>query len=124
MQTNRREFERFRTPPGYTPVSVRALDPETADLDGHVYDLSEGGIQFEIDRALEPGTPISIELKLPAAFGPQSETLRATAAVIWTDNDEIDGPVRIAARFTGFARTDDRRRLVEGLVRRRFTRAA
>jgi len=124
MQTNRREFERFQTPPGYTPVSIRALDPQTTDLDGHVYDVSEGGIQFEIDQMLEVGTPIVIELKLPAAFGPESETVRATGAVIWSDNDEIDGPVRIAARFTGFARLDDRQRLIEGLVRRRFTRAA
>ena len=111
---NRRRFPRFALQPAYTPIAARTLDSETFDFEGHAYDISEGGVQFELDRAIKPGTKIALAITLPTMnsrnIGP-GRAIYVFANVIWTDNDDVDGPVRIAAVFTRFARAGDQERL-------------
>jgi len=125
-QVNRRQFERFVVPPMYTPICVRLLGDTPATLDGHAYDVSEAGIQFELDRPIRPGTPVAIQIMLPpgAEQGP-GRSVFALANVVWlSDDPEEPGPTRMAAAFTRFARYGDRERLIRQLVRSRFARAA
>jgi hypothetical protein len=123
---NRRRFERFATPAMYTPVSVRLLEDETFSLEGHSYDISEGGAQFELDRGIEPGTQIALQITLPQTLtvdiGP-GRSVFVFANVVWCDDSE-PGPVRMAVVFSRFARAGDKERLMRQLSSGRLSRVA
>lgn len=126
---NRRRFERFALPAQYTPISLRFLDSEHFTLDGHAYDISEGGIQFELDRGIEPGTAVALQVTLPVSawtdcpdLGP-GRSIFVFANVVWLDDGE-PGPVRMAAVFSRFARAGDRERLLRQISSGRIRRAA
>jgi len=127
---NRRRFERFAVPAMYTPVRVRRLDEPVLARAGHAYDVSEGGARFELDDPIDPGTPIAIQIALPGAQEIRSEDAEPGRAVfvfanlIWVNEEDLPGPVRMAAAFTRFARAGDRERLMHRLVSGRFARAA
>lgn len=122
---NRRKFERLELPPMYTGVSVEL--PNGLLLEGHAYDLSEGGVQFELDEPVAPGTPVVIRLELPSSFGgegqPATATVSVTGNIVWNDTSE-PGPARLAAAFTRFATPADRNRLLIRLASVGRTRRA
>lgn len=126
---NRRQFERMGLPPMYTFVSLQLDHPEPRTLEGHAYDISEGGVQFELDEPVTPGTPVQITLELPHSFGadgagdPNPTRVRAFANVVWSDDSE-PGPVRLAAVFTRFASLTDEDLLRERLLSARRSRHA
>lgn len=126
--TNRRQFERFMLPAAYTAIAIRTLDSETFDWEGHTYDISEGGLQFELDRGLEPGTPVAMKIELPDAVlaagnvGP-GRAVFVFGNIVWMDDSE-PGPVRMAVAFTRFARAGDRERLLRTFAAGRLRRAA
>lgn len=126
---NRRRHERFQLVPQYTPVSVRFLDSEHFTQDGHAYNISEGGIQFELDRGIEPGTAVALQVTVPhdqwtecRDLGP-GRSIFVFANVVWLD-DEEPGPARMAAVFTRYAREGDRERLIRQISGGRLRRAA
>jgi hypothetical protein len=126
MTSNRRQHERYQVAPMYTHVEVKvagACEP----FAGHSYDVSEGGVQIELDDMIDPGTPVSLELVLPYAGGvrvPDAERIiRVTGNVVWADDSE-PGPVRLAVAFTRFASEMDRARLINQLNSRAVRRAA
>jgi hypothetical protein len=95
-------------------------------LDGHCYDLSEGGVQFELDDALPAGTPIELNIELPnGTLGqPEQERLvRVVGNVVWNDQTE-PGPVRMAAVFSKFVAGVDKDRLFRHIAGGHLTRAA
>lgn len=130
---NRRRFERFATLPMYTAVEVQSPDQPGHTLAGHAYDLSEGGIRFELDRAIAPGTAVTMRVILPhglaspldehAAFA-EPRGVEVLANVIWIDDDGVPGPVRMAAAFTTFLNAADRDRLFDTLAAGSLRRAA
>lgn len=128
--TNRRQFERFTLNPMYNQLAVRFLDTETFDYEGHGWDVCEGGICFEIDRAIEPGTPIVMKIDLPhdqygnpPMDGP-GRSVFVFANIVWLTDDDGSGPARMAAAFTRFARAGDKERLVREFCSGRYARAA
>jgi hypothetical protein len=127
--TNRRRFERFDLPFAYTSVAVRAQDRDEFEYTGHAYDISEGGVQFELDRAIEPGTPVAVRLDLPPNLlaeagdvGP-GRSVFLMGNVVWLDDSE-PGPARMAMAVTRFARAGDRERLIKAFASKRLQRAA
>ncbi len=112
---NRRRFERFHLDPGFTPVRVRT---GAGAMDGHTYDISEGGVQFELDHPVAVGSSVMIEIELPAPLVGSREMVNrvvgAEADIVWADDSE-PGPARMAAVFTRFAREADRERLHRAL---------
>jgi hypothetical protein len=122
---NRRRFERFALRPMYTRVVVRLVADQSYDFEGHAYDVSEGGIRFELDRPIDPGTPVAIQVTLPGAAAEGGWSVFVFANVIWVDEDADEpGPVRMAAAFTRFARAGDKERLLSQLSSGRYARAA
>lgn len=126
---NRRQFERFALVAAYNPVAIRLLDQDHFSLEGHAYDISEGGIQFELDHPIAPGTPVAIQITLTAAqraaardIGP-GRSIFVFANVVWLSEEE-PGPVRMAAAFTRFARAGDRERLFNQISAGKLRRAA
>lgn len=124
----RRRHARFSVPPMYSPVAVRTLDSDEFAFEGHAYDVSEGGLQFELDRPFEPGTRLAMRLELPGAMGfgrsPQGgpgrdmgpgRAIFVFATVVWVAEDEF-GPARMAAVFSMFCRASDKDRLKRALA--------
>ncbi len=126
-QMNRRQYVRYTLEPMYTPVAVRTPDGTTFDNEGHAYDISEGGVRFELDRAVRPGTTIAMQITLPSGsaedIGPGRSVL-VFANVVWIEDEDEPGPVRTAAVFTHFARAGDRERLTRSIGSGRYRLAA
>jgi hypothetical protein len=123
---NRRRHVRYVLEPAYTPVAVRTLESERFDNEGHAYDISEGGVRFEADRAIAPGSPIAIQITLPVREGDleAGRSVLAFGNVVWQEDEEEPGPVKMAATFTHFARLGDRERLVRKMGSGRWRMAA
>ncbi|MEY3024120.1 MAG: PilZ domain-containing protein [Phycisphaerales bacterium] len=118
---NRRRFERFSLRPMYTAVSVRRNgEASSLRLDGHAYDIGEGGVNIEIDEPIVAGEPIEIEIDLPGC----ARRIAAQGRVVRCEDDPDDvlGPCRLAVKFEGFASDLDlpalRRYLGEGWLMR------
>lgn len=130
LAVNRRRYERFQMPTPYCTVRVRPLWSPTFTHEGHIYDISESGIRFECDDPIEPGTQVAIEIVLPTPTHPDAadetpgQPVHAFANVIWVNEEDLPGPVRMAAAISRFARTGDRERLMRRLVAGRYARAA
>lgn len=126
---DRREHVRFRVNPGYTPVELRVHPEEHYEFAGHIYDISEGGVCFELDRPIEPGKRVSLKIELPGHLfdtgrdiGP-GRAVFVTGNVVWCDLDE-PGASRMAVAITRFDRAGDRERLIRALTAGRYLRAA
>ncbi|MBL8763557.1 MAG: PilZ domain-containing protein [Phycisphaerae bacterium] len=123
----RRRYPRYTLEPMYTPVAVRPLDHDTFDIEGHAYDISAGGMRFELDRAVKPGTTVAIQISLPSMqredVGP-GRSVFVFANIVWIDDEDEPGPVRTAAVFTHFARAGDRDRLLRHVVTGQYRLAA
>jgi len=123
----RRRYPRFEVQPMYTPMSVRFLESEKFDYEGHAYDISEGGCRFELDRGIEMGTAIALQLTLPTMnnqiLGP-GRAVFVFGNVVWLEDEDEPGPVRMAVAFTRFARVGDRERLLAELRTGRYKAAA
>jgi hypothetical protein len=120
---NRRRHERFMLAPMYTPVSLRLGSQTEFTRDGHCYDVSEGGVQFELDHPIDLGTAVEIKFELPGQVDEEARTVRAFANIVWIDDSE-PGPVRMAATFTRFAHSGDRERLFSRITSGLLARAA
>jgi len=125
--TERRKYPRFALEPMYTPIAVRTLESEVFDIEGHAYDISEGGMRFELDRALPPGTKVAMQITLPCMqagdIGP-GRSIMVFANIIWLEDEEDPAPYRMAAVFTHFARAGDRERLLRQFATGRYRAAA
>ncbi len=125
---NRRQHERFRVNPGYTSTSVRVHpDEETFSREGHIYDLSESGVCFELDIPIEPGSTVSMQIDLPGLatnrdIGP-GRAVFVTGNVVWCDIDE-PGAAKMALAITRYDRAGDKERLIRAMTSNRFQRAA
>jgi len=124
---DRRKFTRYQLPAMYSRIMVRPLESDEFQWEGHAYDISRGGIRFELDRGVEPGTQVALRIDLPQTASERSTARRSVfvfANVIWmSDPDEI-GPVRLAAAFTRFAREGDEEQLHSRLSQGRYALAA
>ena len=125
-RVNRRQHERFLLEPGYTGAAVRVHpDEDVFTREGHVYDISEAGVCFEMDQAIEPGSTVSMRVDLPMNakdLGP-GRSVFLTGNIVWCDADEM-GAVRIAMAITRFDREGDKGRMMRALTGNRYLRAA
>jgi len=124
--TNRRQHERFDLRPMYSAIIARPMDREQFTDAGHAYNISEGGLCFELDRAYEPGTMLNLRLDLPAFAhdGGPGRAIFITGRVVWLDTDETPGPARMALSIYAFPRAGDRERLLRQFGLKQMNRAA
>ena len=119
-EADRRRFERYALPPMYSPVTIqRGCGMVLRTLEGHAYDISEGGLRIELDTALEPAEPVTFAVELPYGGG----VISGSGTVVWVHDAEDDpGPRRCAIAVRVFQSGDDHQRLVrylrDGLLRR------
>lgn len=129
LNTDRRRFPRFELEAMYTTIAVRTLDQDEFRLQGHSYDVSEGGIRFELDRGIERGTEVAMMINLPTmnegsdAFGPEAAVF-VFATIVWIEDENEPGPIKMAAVFNRWARQGDRERLLAELGKGVYRRQA
>lgn len=125
--SNRRRHARYALPAMYTQVAVRMLDTDRFSIEGHAYDISEGGLRFEADRAIKPGTGVALQVTLPGMhtrdLGP-GRAVFVFANIVWLEDEEDPAPYKMAAVFTRFARAGDWERLRNELIEGRYRLAA
>lgn len=120
--SERRRHPRVAFAPMYTSIRARTLDSEEFVYEGCAYDISEGGLRFELDRPLEPGSTIAIQMTLPSTGANDSfiaqRTVWAFVNVVWLEDEDQPGPWKMAGVFASFARDRDLRTLRAHLARR------
>lgn len=126
---NRRIHTRYQLPSMYTEVSVRELESTEFTSSGHAYDISLGGMRFELDEAIAPGTPIAVRILLPgpsSLHGNDRRAIFAMGTVVWIEEDDLDqgGPVRMACVFRNFCQPGDEHRLLAQISAGQYARAA
>lgn len=108
---DRRIAERYPKPPMYTPIRLRRLSEDAFGPEGHIHDISAGGVRFEMDTAIEPGERVAIMIDLGPLTPPGvGRAVFAFGNVVWCDISE-PGPAMMAIAFTEFSRQGDHARL-------------
>jgi len=122
---NRRRYDRFLLPVGYTPVQVHCGAGDESAIEGHAYDISEGGICFEVDKALTPGQRVGLTITVPGGhLGGESTSAFAVATVVRVTDEDEPGPIQHAAAFLSFPQQKERRTLLEAINSGVFQHAA
>ena len=108
---DQREYPRIKVPAMYTLIRARILGSNRYNWTGHIYDVSLGGVRFELDMPIEPGTQLEIRGMLP---GSGHTTFRAVGRVarVHSDADER-GPAVMGLQFESFQSPMDRHRLAQ-----------
>ena len=110
-----RQSPRLRLPAMYTLIRVRPVGDDRYRWTGHIYDISETGMRFELDELIEPGTLIEVRAMLPGA---KHITFAATGRVVRLHDEWDDmGPTRMGMTFDHFRHESDERKLDEFLSR-------
>lgn len=111
-----RQTPRLRLPAMYTLIRVRKKGKNRFNQTGYIYDISQTGMRFELDDAMEPGTEVEFRALLP---GSQTTTFSAAGHLVRI-HDDIDepGPVRMAVAFDKFKTVIDREKLHDYLNQR------
>lgn len=128
--SDRRAHTRFALRPMYSAIAVKPTADATAELDGHAYDISRGGVCFELDSCIEPGTPVWMRLMLPEWLQGLTDgqadlaSVHVRGTVVWVDDDDAPGPVRMAAVFTSFGTIAERELFLRSLKGRQVAQAA
>lgn len=117
QQQDRREYDRFTVDPMYSAVAVTPVAstrtrrkgasasaspsaPAATPAEGHVYEVSLGGMRFELDEPFENGSRVSVEVSLPGCLTP----IRAEGPIVRVFDAEDDpGPRRMVVEFETFA---------------------
>lgn len=125
----RRAHPRYLLPSMYTTIAVRAIDSDEFTWEGHAYDISEGGMRFEVDHPIPPGAEVAIRIELPGASSMRvadRKPVYVFANVVWLEEEDIDtaGPVRMACVFKRFVEPGDQERLMARLKSGRYSLAA
>ena len=125
---DRRRHTRFDVPMAYTGVKIRMSDETAFRRTGHAMDVSEGGVRFEADIPIDPGTSIALQIDLPFMGGRDDidgpgRAVFVLGNVVWCDTSE-PGPAMMALAITRWAREGDRERLLKRFGENVFVRAA
>ncbi len=100
---------RLTLPPMYTVFRARPQGAKRFCWTGHIYDISAGGIRFELDAPIKPGTTIEFRATLPS---PNPTTINAQGHVVRFHDDPSElGPVRMALTIDDFPNDTDKLRL-------------
>lgn len=105
-----RRHPRMKLPAMYTLARIRLIGSSRYQWSGHIYDLSMGGMRFELDQPIPAGSTIEVRGMLP---GQQHTTFRAVGRVVRIhDHEGADaGPIRMAMTFDEFPHPIDENRL-------------
>ncbi len=96
---DQREHPRIGLPVGYALAVFRAPGMDSEPREGHIYDLSAGGMRCELDEPLDLDEPVEVQLQLPA--GDRLLVMAAHGSAVRYHDEPTDGPgpIRMGLRF-------------------------
>lgn len=98
---DRRAHDRFVVEPMYSAVRVTPRGRNSGEpLEGHIYEISIGGMRFELDEPLPRDSKVSAELTLPGCEVPITVEGRVLRVFDVVDDP---GPRRMVLEFETFA---------------------
>jgi c-di-GMP-binding flagellar brake protein YcgR len=97
--SEQRQHARIDLPVGYAAVRLRAAGSGEPEHQGHIYDLSEGGMRFELDQAIVLDEPVEVDLDLPCGDGLLAIRARGSAVRFHDEPADGAGPVRMGMQF-------------------------
>ncbi len=112
-ESDQRQYPRYPLPAAYTAVRVRRAGEADYAHEGHAYDISMGGVRFELDEALDAGEHVDLAITLP---GRSAGEVHAHGVMVRMHDPEEVGPVRMGLCFDGLASEADRRELERFLL--------
>ena len=118
MEFDRRRHRRFAVQPQYSHIMVRRANGDA--IEGHLHDVSAGGIRFECDGELEAGENFDFEIELPGTRVP----LRGQGSVIRNLDEDGVGHWSTAAKFEQFETRFEAASLIRFLEQGFLLRAA
>lgn len=108
---DQRQHPRIKVPAMYTLIRARVQGSNRYNWTGHIYDVSLGGVRFELDMPIDVGTQLELRGMLP---GSGHTTFRATGKVVRIHSDPREpGPAIMALQFQAFQSPMDRHRLAQ-----------
>jgi len=116
---DRRQHPRFVLQAGYSPLIIRRMDDDRI-IEGTAYDISRGGMRFEADEIITPGSQVAVQIDLPGL----AEPVIGFMNVVWIEDEEDPAPYKMASVFAGFASEEDESRLFAALAAGRYRAAA
>jgi len=117
-----RREPRVSVMPMYTTLRARPKGARRYAWTGHIYDISRAGMRFELDNELPLGEAIEVRMTLP---GSESKPIRLSGRVVRIiEEDDENGPIRMAMNFASFNTEVDANRLDHYLEARGLRRAA
>jgi len=97
---DRRAHDRFVVEPMYSAVRIMPRSGKSGDpLDGHIYEISLGGMRFELDEPLPRDSVVTAELTLPGCEAPIMVDGRVLRVFDVMDDP---GPRRMVLEFESF----------------------
>jgi hypothetical protein len=114
----------------YTALAIAAVGDQSEGAfanEGNAYDISEGGVRFEAELPIAPGSTVQMRITLPNLSAHDLEsnrTVLVTANVVWLEDEDEPGPYKMAAIFKSFALVGDRDRLLRHFATGRYRAAA
>ena len=108
-----RNQPRTRLPAMYTLLRVRQPGSSRYQWTGHIYDISESGMRFELDKPIEPGTQVEVRAMLPGA---RHTTVDAAGRIVRLHAEDEPGPARMCLKFDTFTRPIDQHKLEQYLA--------
>lgn len=118
---SRRSDQRQKLDAAYTWVRVRRAGQRYFRLTGHAYDISNSGMRFELDEALDPGEHVDVELMLPRAG---TKRIRGKGTIVRLHDPDEVGPIRMGLRFREMHQKADQARLERYLLQTQQMREA
>lgn len=80
----------------YTQVRVRRQGRSRYSMSGHAYDLSDGGVLFELDKPLKAGEKVEVRI---VTHGAEGRTIQAAGRIVRLANSDQPGPAMMAVAF-------------------------
>lgn len=117
-----RQDLRLKLSPMYTVIRVRPHGTRRFCWSGHIYDVSETGLRFEVDGKLALGTSVDVQATLP---GPGNATVKLSGRIVrYHDEPEDLGPIRMGMVVDSFSTQSDHRRWLDYLRGGQLKKAA
>ena len=102
-----RQSSRLKLSPMYTYIRVRPHDSGEFCWTGHIYEVSDTGLRFELDQAVPLGTAVEVQATLP---GRCSITANLSGRIVrYHDDPDDTGPIRLGMIIESFSTEEDRR---------------
>lgn len=101
-----RKSSRLKLLAMYSYIRVRPHDAREFCWSGHIYEVSDTGLRFELDDVVALGTLVEVQATLP---GRCSTIVNLSGRVVrYHDDPDDPGPIRVGMMIESFSTENDR----------------